>query len=305
MKVLKKLNNISEDLKKTIPEFGPGKVAEFKLVKGGNLIRISSSPNGQPGNEESKTVESFGSSRVIVLKDRIYDPFKKEYVDIGVPDEDDGERMIRPKKHKITSVGDNIFLNGFFTLSGDNVEDVETFEFLWLSNKREDNANRAKGVEPEYKYVDKKVEAKKKEGRLKNKALALAAADNLTAEERRYFAGSLNWNLHDEDLYANILEYADKNPDDFVKRIQDKSAREKFIVKEAIDLGVIAYDPAQHRIVWGGGNQTVALLEREEGKTPVELFYEWTQKAKNGMDVYKGIRKKVMTHKGEPELTEQ
>lgn len=303
MKVLKHLNNISEELLKTIPPLKDGQTATFKLISGGQLISKSSMINGL--RTADKIVESFGSTRTIKLMDRIKDPYKKageQYVDIGVPDQFENDRMIRPKKFILQAPGENEFLNGYFTLSGNSIDDVEMYEYFMLCNQNESNPNRDKSVEPTFKYVDYTADAQKEDKEIEKLTVALRLASEFTIQEARVFAASMNWNLADENLKSKIKKYAKENPVDFLERQGDPNLKDKMNIKLAMDHGIINYDASQHRIVWGESNTTVAILEREEGKSPVDLFFDWTEKVKNGKDVLKGISKKLTSILREAQL---
>lgn len=307
MKVLKHLNNISEELRKTIPEFGSGQTATFKLINGGRMISVSRSVDGV--REPERKMESFGSSKTFRLRDRIKDPFTNQFVDIGVPKEYDNERMTKAEKYTIQSPGENVFLNGYFTLSGNNHNHVEIFEFLWLSNKNESNPHRDPSVQAEYKYIDYAAEKQRENKNIDQLITALKFADDMSTDEVRQFAAMQNWDLNSEDLKADVKRYAKDNPKGFLELFNPKGnnkfTKDHFTIKAAMDNGIIIYDPAKHAMVWGESNTTAAILEREEGKTPVDLFYDWTTKVKNGQDVLRGLQKKLSAILREKTLTEE
>jgi hypothetical protein len=151
MKVIGSFNNVSEKLKKElIKPLKPGEAARFQLL------------NGQLDISTKRIV--FGASKSISLKDRIYDPYIKDsedkevggYVDIGVPEEGGikDNRVERCKKFWVNSVVNGVPGSGAFTLHAGNVEDMEAYEFLCLSNKSFNNPYRDTKREADYELLD-------------------------------------------------------------------------------------------------------------------------------------------------------
>jgi len=187
MKVVGSFNNVSERLKKElIPQVGQNDIIRFQLL------------NGQ--YEPSLGREGFGASRSIPLSDRIFDPYQKEeknskgevsyiggYVDIGVPDTIREGRVERCKKHWVNSIANGIPGNGQFELSSANVDEMETVEFLMLSNKSADNPFRDKSKDPVYEKVDAKAILRKEKDKdkkeLENKLKRFAKTNPEEAAE--------------------------------------------------------------------------------------------------------------------------
>jgi hypothetical protein len=148
-------NGVSDKLKEElIKEVKPGELINLQLLNGSFDVVLGR--------------EGFGASHSISLNDRIYDPYAEEvkdkddkvsykgaYVLIGVPDPAgiDGNRVKKCKKHWVNSIAVGIAGNGSFQLSADNISDMETYEFLCLSNKNKDNPYRDKSKEAEYEVV--------------------------------------------------------------------------------------------------------------------------------------------------------
>ena len=164
MKVVGSFNKVSEKLRKElIPKVNPNEVIRFQLLHGQFEPAL-----GRVG---------FGASRSIRLNDRILDPYNTEstdekgnivyesaYVDIGVPDLIKEGRVERCKKYWVNSIAGGIPGNGQFELMSGNVDDMETMEFLCLSNGNPNNPYRDASKEPIYEKVDSKsILAKEKE----------------------------------------------------------------------------------------------------------------------------------------------
>lgn len=162
MKVLRNFNNISDELRATIPEFKEGTIRTFKMLTG--VV------NNDPSLEERLKTPVFYGAVQIPTVDKIKDPYIKNkagevvggYVDIGVVEKFDTatenvERTI------LFVPGHGI---GTFCLSGDKLEDVELFEYLWLCKYNKKNCNprtEHQALFEEIEYIDaKEIVAKKR-----------------------------------------------------------------------------------------------------------------------------------------------
>lgn len=110
----------------------------------------------------------FGASKSIRLSDRIYDPYAKEitnektkevtyegaYVDIGVPETIKDNAVERCKKFWVNAIANGIPGNGQFSFMAGNVDDMETYEFLCLSNGSKGNPHRDKSIPAKYEMLD-------------------------------------------------------------------------------------------------------------------------------------------------------
>lgn len=70
-----------------------------------------------------------------------------------MPDNIVNGRVESCKKYWVNSIAVGIAGNGSFALSADSIEDMETYEFLCLSNKSNDNPHRGKSKQSEYEAV--------------------------------------------------------------------------------------------------------------------------------------------------------
>ena len=154
-------NGVSDKLKEElIKPVKTGQLINFQLLNGSFDVALGR--------------EGFGASKSIPLKDRIFDPYAEEvkgkngeieykgaYVEIGVPENIVNGRVESCKKYWVNSIAVGIAGNGSFALSADSIEDMETYEFLCLSNKSNDNPHRGKSKPSEYEavYPEKLAEA--------------------------------------------------------------------------------------------------------------------------------------------------
>jgi hypothetical protein len=279
MQVIKDYNNVSDELiKKCIPELKDGEVATFQRLGGAY-------------NPEEKRYE-YGSYWSYPAQDRVKDG--KKYITIGVPDEIENEKVVRPKMLIVHGPEGSFFSNGLFQLTKGNVADDEMMEWLFLTDFNESKPDRDQSKTPLFKYVNHKVEAKKSRKVLDELTAALMTASNMGIEEKRSFYSAMNWNLMQdaEVLEANLLQYAKDYPADFLSRQNDKDAKLKSILKGAQDKGIINYVPEKHAYAWSHNSVVFSKLDRDENKSNIDLLAEALNVAKNGGDTIKAITNK-------------
>jgi hypothetical protein len=299
MKVVGQFNNVSEKLKKElIKPLKRGQSINFRLL------------NGELDLGTGRMV--FGSSVGIPTFDRIWDPYHKEikgegdevtyegdYVDIGVPQVIKDNRVERCKKFFVNASVVGIPGNGTFSFTGGNISDMEFYEIFCLSNKNGLNKHRATDKDPIYEMIDPSLEAEKDNIVTDELELAIMTARNLSADDINIFCRAMGWDQTQpaEVKKSRVKKFAREFPKEFNEKQSDKSLLRKSDIKNALDLGVILYDPKGHKIVDGssGNNRTIAVLERVEGENHIDSFERWIDAAKNGQDVWKQISKQVKT----------
>lgn len=130
MTKLLNLNQVSDDLLAAIPKLEPGELKTFQCLWG---IKV------HDAEQSDKFKLEFGKRR-FNLKDKIYDPYQKKTIDIGIPDQIVNGQATEFKKFA-PGESEGKF-GGRFSLSGDNPDEVEIFEFLMLSTWVKNNKHR-------------------------------------------------------------------------------------------------------------------------------------------------------------------
>lgn len=130
MTKLTNLNQVSDELLASIPKLEPGQLKTFQCLWG---VKV------HDAEQSDKFTLEFGKRR-FNCKDKIYDPYAKKTIDIGIPIEIVNGQATEFKKFA-PGESDGKF-GGRFALSGDNAEEVEIFEYLMLSNLVENNKHR-------------------------------------------------------------------------------------------------------------------------------------------------------------------
>ncbi len=137
MKVVGDFNNISKELKPKKPKNGT--IVEYQF-----LI-------GMPDYKDPTKILYPPSYRVKTF-DRILDPGKNEYIDIGVFErkvkDKDGNETIRTRAFYLRGA------KGLLALTIGGNQDDEMYEFLELSNQNESNPNRDTSVVPKFRRID-------------------------------------------------------------------------------------------------------------------------------------------------------
>ena len=284
MKVVGKYNNVSDVVKPTPLE--KGQKASYRLLNG-RLDYARKDDNGKP-------IMTYGKAIRIPTSDRIWDPGLKAFVDIGVVQEFKNDIVTRTKAYYATPGGDYIN-NGIFELSGSSNSDVEFYEFFEMSNFNKSFKYRDESIEPLYERIDEEAENKVRFKKLTQKTEALITCSQMSVEELRQFAAQMNWDERAEPSVLKLMvgEFAESDPAGFLKVLGDEHFSLRAVVKQATTKEIIGYDPVQHRIIWHGTDQTIAKLDRVDGKNYVDIFAEWLATAANGSSVKSAIEKKL------------
>lgn len=295
LRVVGEFNNISEGLKKLIVPLKPGQFATYKLTS----FQKAQDP-------ETREVKTFYRCEQFHAKDTIFDPFYKSpdsdpaapaegrTVEIGVPaigGVDLKEKMVT----KVVTYEFNDRVGGLMILSGNNLEDRELHEFLQITNRLENGVlaeHRDSGVEAIYSLQDKAKESKTKNKLMRAKGIAISYVDKMTAEEMREFSASKNWNYRadQEILSAEIYDYAEKYPVEFADEVVSVDLKRKAVIKIALEEGRIMFDPNAYKMMWKNGD-TLAQLERKEGRNEIDAFNEWLSHSQNGVKIFGQIKK--------------
>lgn len=307
MKVIGAFNKISDKLKKEIPKLKEGQLITFQMING--------QPN--PDSEERQKTPVLYPKHQLRSKDTIYDPYQKDeegnevggYIEIGVVKSSlrlaNGEHdiqtelmipgMIMPGK---PAVG-NWQFNGKFSFAGGNIKDTEAFEYCWLSNENESNPHRDKSVKALFKQVNLLEDSKQTIKTTNDLREALNIAADLDETTAREIAASLNWaNITELPiLTAKINDFATKFPTEFLKAYNSPKRKTKSLIRKALDLGIISFDPVTKTVTLG--SEVVASLTLRNGDDFLTAFTDWINTAKNGSDVFSNIEGQIEQKKNE------
>ncbi len=105
---------------------------------------------------------------------------------------------------------------------------------------------------------------------------AMDAAEAMSDKEIVNFADAMQWDSTEDILVLRnkVEEHAEKFPVDFNDLAGTKKMEYQSLVKQALDKGVIAYDPAGNKMSWSNG-QAITVLNKVDNQTYIEQFAEF------------------------------
>lgn len=181
---------------------------------------------------------------------------------------------------------------GLLMLDMNKAEDRDTYAWLELHPKMENGRFRDPEMPGLISLIDEVLIA---HAQLKDQTLRLDAmfvASNFSAKEVRDFSAAMGWDEAENPtvLKRNILELAERDPGFFRDFVDNKAIQYRATLQRALDNKIMAWVPVEHKMVWAGNRQTIAILDRVEDNNLLDRMTDWVQTSKNGMDVYKKIQ---------------
>lgn len=215
MQRLKNFNNISDELFATIPPLKEGEIKSFRMLTG--------TTNPDPDFDERQKQPILYGGIQIQTKDRIKDKWKRNekgevvggFVDIGVVESFDPvtENVIKTR----------LFVSprgvGTFVLSGDKIEDVELYEFLYLTNQNSKNNKTNDALFEEVVFQDEsEQELNEFEARIK----AFDVFSKLEHSEYLKVAAAfkIETSLSEKDLRISVGKKLESNPNKFIEVVK-------------------------------------------------------------------------------------
>jgi hypothetical protein len=278
------LNNLSPEYRKQIQKIIEGReVHQFRLTIG----RIFKKPMNDGTFQDTLM---FPSTYGMKVRDAIIDPKTRELVNIAVVSHyDDNDNPVFLQKW---IDGDH---DGFFSLRASEPQDRAWLEFIYASNYLENNENRNKQVEPEYRIYDEAFEAKLRNQKRDYHADALIQLRRMTAEKIVDFAASLGWDETDdiELLKDKVGAMVSANPDLFLSMVQNEGPMEhKSVLKRCITKGLAGYDASNQTVTFKG--TVIAKLEEPgKGETYLDRWSEWVLTAPAGLKIFEQMKKEA------------
>lgn len=292
MKSSKTFNNISDELKATIPVLKPGETVVFQMLNG--------VPNPEPDEKERTKTPVLYGKRQVQTNFRIFDPFQKNssgekkggYVDMGCVDQWDKDEPAR-FRFFVPGHGEFSQFQGKFSLTGGNIRDTELFECLYLSNEREGNPHRDPSIEPLFKMIDLRADSKASVGKVAILRKALELVKDMPEDKARQVMAALNQPSYQdkEVLMAKIGELASSKPDVLIQVYESKETPLKALVKEALDTNVISHDLASGKVTMAGVE--IHQMKGVTGEAFITEMATWLDTAENGKNVLNNIKSRM------------
>lgn len=260
-------NQISPELKKTVPVLEKGQKLEFEVL----------------GIYYDKNVKRhiMPNSRRVISTDRIWDPYKKEYVDIA---------FVVGQKPGITSKTEYTFgeirftrtNRGRISITGGNRAQERMLEYLWLTNLNEANREKDYHIKPEagykFKLINPKETAKVKVEKDRKMRLAKDAVDAMSEQKLREVAKGLQLSgvtqfSNTEEIVSELYQFAETDPDLILRADDDVSLTLIAFVQDAAENGVVYYDGARSSWKWRETNEVIC--PGVPGKSPEVSFKDF------------------------------
>lgn len=300
MKSTKSFNNISDKLRKEIPQLKRGERVLFQMLNG--------VPNPEPDEKERSRQGAMLYGKVQLSTNfRIWDPYQKNdsgeevggFVDVGCVEAWDKEY---PAKFRFFVAGltagqkSGSFFQGKFELSGDSDADKELFEILWLSNQREGNPNADASTEKIFKIVDSKSETANTTSKFEKakKALELANKfDEKSIDGAKAILAALNKPKYTDNtvLLAAVKEVAMTDYETFLKVYNDPTTNKKYTIQNALDAGIISHDFSTGVLTMGKTKLTDVAVENVVD-VPGAIV-QWLGSTSNGAEIMSAIEKQL------------
>jgi len=281
----KNLNNISEDLMKSIPSMDSvainGEVV-FEMLNGHKN-------NDMDSSERERNPVLYGKTQIDTFM-RIRDPKLNQTVPIGVPMAVEGDTVTSYRPF-LAGQHTDVF-KGKFSLMAGNAIDEELFEIFWLSPQREGSPCADQRVKPIFRIVNYKEDTKKSIGKIETLREALEVLKGLKEDQIRQIAASQNYGETDIDaLTARVSEFAKSFPEKFLVIHKSPDTAIKANIKFAFDKQILSFDHQTRKV--SSGDSELMTVKKEDMADLNGAVTKWVNESKNGKSVYEGILKQL------------
>jgi hypothetical protein len=146
-----------------------------------------------------------------------------------------------------------------------------------------------------FSRIDETQLAKEQRAERSVKLQALNKAQSMSDNEVQVFADAMQWDKGEElEVVRARIEDMAENESAFFNEILsegNKIIEYMATLRRAEDAGIVIFDPAEYRYIWGGSNQTITVLQPTGEKAEVEKMADWLITGGDKADqVYKKIK---------------
>lgn len=168
---------------------------------------------------------------------------------------------------------------GIIRLDMENDIDRETCMYLELHPKLNGGDFSDKDKVAVFKRIDENAEAVEKTEERGTRRKAMNIAGEMSEKQIRDFAAAMSWDETQPPLVLkNMVEdLAETDSKFFADLVEGKEIEYRSTIKQAVDKGIIIFDPADYKYIWVGNNMTIAVLSPAGSKSELEKFSEWLQ----------------------------
>lgn len=176
--------------------------------------------------------------------------------------EDEQEHLSEFKKKQRPEIK---FINGVLVVPSNRTSLVK---FLLSSNMNEGNKNPIPGTRRVYKLLDFEAQEEqainKAETRMEAMKLAMdSPVENMIPHAQ--YLGVRFKNQYGEDrgekaIRVDYLEFADKNPDLFIKTYNNPLVKVEYLIRKAMSVNLIDIDTSKGQAIWGDTKKFIAQI---------------------------------------------
>jgi hypothetical protein len=197
--------------------------------------------------------------------------------------EDEQEHLSDTKKRQRPDIR---FVNGFLRVSPNK---PSLIDFLLKSNMYDKKKHRMNGSAPVYTLLDFEAQEEKEvantERRMDAMKMAMDAPEEIMVPHAK-FLGIKFINQHGIEralraVRVDYLNFADKNPDTFIKSYNNPLVKVHYVVSNAVKIGMIDIGSIKGQAVWGDTKKFIAQIP--DGKDAITFLSEFslTEKGKD------------------------
>lgn len=181
---------------------------------------------------------------------------------VGTIFEDEQEHLSDFKKRQRPDIK---FINGVMVVPANRTSLVK---FLTISNMNESNKNTIAGTRHIYRLLDFEAQEEqaitKAETRMDAMKLAMSApVENMIPHAQ--FLGVRFRNQYNEErgekaIRVDYLDFADKNPDAFIKSYNNPLVKVEYIIRKGVGVSLIDLDSSKGQAIWGDSKKFIVQI---------------------------------------------
>lgn len=153
--------------------------------------------------------------------------------------------------------------------------------------------------------VDEQAEATIRTDERKLRLKAMRVAEGMSKKELVDFCDAMQWDSSQKETVLRDLveDLAENEPQFFNDLVESKDLEYRAAIKQALNKGVIGFDPGEYKIFWGGNKMTITVLTPSGEKSEVEKFADWLISGGEKSDeIFKKIKSLIGATKKEKEV---
>lgn len=208
---------------------------------------------------------------------------------VGTIYEDEQEHLSDFKKRQRPEIK---FINGILRVQSNR---TSLLKFLLMSNMNEGNKNPIHGTRRVYRLLDFEAQEQtaidKAETRMEAMKMAMDAPVETMIPHAQYlgvrFKNSYGEERGDKAIRVDYLDFADRNPDSFLKSYNNPLVKIEYAIRKAIALDLINLHSVKGQAIWGDTKKFIAQIP--DRKDPVKHLSEFAL-SDAGKDFYSQLK---------------